>query len=117
MIKIGQTHVSLKDYAHILQMGSHFVGGYRRGSIFWGMSKKLRCPFYKLLALGSLRLVWKKQNKKLPNLSVLDKNVFFYRDMLRKASDQNTYHKKSKPRLLIIYYYYYHYYYHYYYYY
>ena len=28
MIKIGQTHVFLKDYAHIHQMGSHFVGGY-----------------------------------------------------------------------------------------
>ena len=28
MIKFGQTHVFLKDYAHIHQMGSHFVGGY-----------------------------------------------------------------------------------------
>ena len=28
MIKIGQTHVFLKDYVHIHQMGSHFVGGY-----------------------------------------------------------------------------------------
>ena len=29
MIKIGQTHVILKDYVHIHQMGSHFVRGYR----------------------------------------------------------------------------------------
>ena len=29
MIKIGQTHVFLKDYVHIHQMGSHFVCGYR----------------------------------------------------------------------------------------
>ena len=30
IIKIGQTHhVFLKDYVHIHQMGSHFVGGYR----------------------------------------------------------------------------------------
>ena len=29
MIKIGQTHVFLKDYVHIHQIGSHFVGGYR----------------------------------------------------------------------------------------
>ena len=29
MIKIGQTHVFLKDYVHIHQMESHFVGGYR----------------------------------------------------------------------------------------
>ena len=29
MIKISQTHVFLKDYVHIHQMGSHFVGGYR----------------------------------------------------------------------------------------
>ena len=29
MIKIGQTHVYLKDYVHIHQMGSHFVGDYR----------------------------------------------------------------------------------------
>ena len=29
MIKIGQTHVFLKDYVHIYQIGSHFVGGYR----------------------------------------------------------------------------------------
>ena len=28
MIKISQTHVFLKDYVHIHQMGSHFVGGY-----------------------------------------------------------------------------------------
>ena len=28
MIKIGQTHVFLKDYI-INQMGSHFVGGYQ----------------------------------------------------------------------------------------
>ena len=48
-----------------------------------------------------------KQNKKLPNLSVLDKNAFFYRDLLRKASDQRIHHKKkkkkiSKPRLFFI---------------
>ena len=29
MIKIGQAHLFLKDNAHIHQMGSHFVGGYR----------------------------------------------------------------------------------------
>ena len=29
MIKIGQTHVFLKDYVHIHQMGSHSAGGYR----------------------------------------------------------------------------------------
>ena len=29
MIKIGQRHVFLKDYVHIHQIGSHFVGGYR----------------------------------------------------------------------------------------
>ena len=29
MIKIGQTHVFLKDYVHIHQMGSHFVGCYQ----------------------------------------------------------------------------------------
>ena len=29
MFKIGQTHVFVKDYVHIHQMGSHFVGGYR----------------------------------------------------------------------------------------
>ena len=29
MIKIGQTHVFLKDYVHIHQIGSLFVGGYR----------------------------------------------------------------------------------------
>ena len=28
MIKIGQTHVFLKDYVHIHQIGSHFVGAY-----------------------------------------------------------------------------------------
>ena len=28
MIKIGQTHVFLKDYFHIHQIGCHFVGGY-----------------------------------------------------------------------------------------
>ena len=29
MNKIGQTHVFLKDYVHIHQMGSQFVGRYR----------------------------------------------------------------------------------------
>ena len=29
MIKIGQTHVFLKDYVHIHQMRSYFVGGYK----------------------------------------------------------------------------------------
>ena len=29
MIEIGQTHVFLKYYVHIHQMGSHLVGGYR----------------------------------------------------------------------------------------
>ena len=29
MIKIGQTHVFLKDYVHTHQIGSHFEGGYR----------------------------------------------------------------------------------------
>ena len=27
MINISQTHVFLKDYIHMHQMGSHFVGG------------------------------------------------------------------------------------------
>ena len=29
MISISQTHVFLKDYIHMHQMGSHFVGGDR----------------------------------------------------------------------------------------
>ena len=29
MIKIGQTHVFLKDYVYTHQIGSHFVSGYR----------------------------------------------------------------------------------------
>ena len=29
MNKIGQTHAFQKNYVHIHQMGSHFVGGYR----------------------------------------------------------------------------------------
>ena len=28
MIRISQTHVFLKEYVHIRQMGKHFVGGY-----------------------------------------------------------------------------------------
>ena len=31
MIKIGQTYVFLKDYVHIHQTGSYFMGGYRLG--------------------------------------------------------------------------------------
>ena len=92
MIKIGQTHVFLKDYVHIHQIGSHFVGGYRLD--FSATGQEPRRSFCKLLALGSARLLWKKQNRKLPNLSVLDKNAFFYRDLLRKASDQRIHHKK-----------------------
>ena len=76
MIKIGQTHVFLKDYIHIHQMGSHFVGGYRLD--FRRLSKNQKRPFCKLLELGSARLLWKKQNKKLPNLSVFDNFFFFF---------------------------------------
>ena len=39
MIRISQTHVFLKEYVHIHQMGSHFVGGYRLD--FRRLSKKL----------------------------------------------------------------------------
>ena len=92
MIKIGQTHVFLKDYVHIHQIGSHFVGGYRLD--FSPTGQESRRSFCKLLALGSPRLLLKKQNKKLPNLSVLDKKCFFYRDLLRKASDRHIHHKK-----------------------
>ena len=55
MIKIGQTHVFLKDYVHIHQMGSHFEGGYRLD--FRRLSKNQKRSFCKLLALGSARLL------------------------------------------------------------
>ena len=75
MIKIGQTHIFLKDYVHIHQIGSHFAGGYQLD--FSPTRQETRPSFCKLLALGSPRLLQKKQNKKLPNLSVLNKNTFF----------------------------------------
>ena len=92
MIKIGQTHVFLKDYVHIHQIGSHFVGGYQLD--FSPTGQETRRSLCKILALGSPRLLQKKQNKKLPNRSVLDKNAFFYRNLLRKASGQHIHHKK-----------------------
>ena len=55
MIKIGQTHVFLKDYVHIHQIGSHFVAGYRLDFSLTG--QKPRRSFCKLLALGSPRLL------------------------------------------------------------
>ena len=55
MIKIGQTHVFLKDYVHIHQIGSHFVGGYRLD--FSATGQEPRRSFCKLLALGSPRLL------------------------------------------------------------
>ena len=55
MIKIGQTHVFLKDYVHIHQIGSHFVGGYRLH--FSATGQEPRRSFCKLLALGSARLL------------------------------------------------------------
>ena len=55
MIKIGQTHVFLKDYGHIHQIGSHFVGGY--GLDFSPIGQETRCSFCKLLALVSPRLL------------------------------------------------------------
>ena len=56
MIKIGQTHVFLKDYVHIHQIGSHFVGGYRLKD-FSPTGQETRRSFCKLLALGSPRLL------------------------------------------------------------
>ena len=55
MIKIGQTHVFLKDYVHIHQIGSHFVSGYRLD--FSATGQEPRRSFCKLLALGSARLL------------------------------------------------------------
>ena len=55
MIKIGQTHVFLKDCVHIHQIGSHFVGGYRLDFLPGG--QETRRSFFKLLALGSPRLL------------------------------------------------------------
>ena len=55
MIKIGQTHVFLKDYVHIHQIRSHFVGGYRLD--FSPTGQGTRRSFCKLLALGSPRLL------------------------------------------------------------
>ena len=55
MIKIGQTHVFLKDYVHIHQIGSHFVGGYRLD--FSATGQEPRRSFCKLLVLGSPRLL------------------------------------------------------------
>ena len=51
MIKIGQTHAFLKDYVHIHQIGSHFVGGYWFD--FSPTGQESRRSFSKLLALGS----------------------------------------------------------------
>ena len=45
MIKIGQTHVFQKDYVHIHQIGSHFVGGVITGSIFRRLDKNLDVHF------------------------------------------------------------------------
>ena len=55
MIKIGQAHVFLKDYVHIHQIGSHFVGGYRLD--FSPTGQEPRRSLCKLLALGSPRLL------------------------------------------------------------
>ena len=55
MIKIGQTHVFLKDDVHIHQIGSHFVGGYWLN--FSATGQEPRRSFCKLLALGSPRLL------------------------------------------------------------
>ena len=55
MIKIGQTHAFLKDYVHIHQIGSHFMGGYRLD--FSATGQEPRRSFCKLLVLGSPRLL------------------------------------------------------------
>ena len=55
MIKIGQTHVFLKDYVHIHQIGSHFVGGYQLDFSLTGQEP--RRSFCELLARGSPRLL------------------------------------------------------------
>ena len=51
MVKIGPTHVFLKDHVHIHQIGSHFVGGYRLD--FSPGGQETRRSFCKILALGS----------------------------------------------------------------
>ena len=55
VIKIGESHVFLKDYVHIHQIGNHFVGGYRLD--FSPIGQETRRSFCKLLALGSPRLL------------------------------------------------------------
>ena len=51
MIKIGQTHVFLKDYVHI----HHFVGGYRLN--FSPTEQKTKTYIFQAFALSSPRLL------------------------------------------------------------
>ena len=40
MIRISQAHVFLKDYVHVHQMGSHFVGDYQLDFLPTGQETK-----------------------------------------------------------------------------
>ena len=68
-------------------------------SIFRRLSKNQKRPFCKLLALGSAKLLQKKQNKKIPNLSVFDKNAFLQRYVERDIWSAHPPQKISKPSL------------------
>ena len=77
MIRISQAHVFLEDYVHIHQMGSHFVGGYLLNFSPTGQE------IPKISILQAIGPRWsyiacrRNKIKKVPNLSVLDKNAFF----------------------------------------
>ena len=72
-------------------MGSHFVGGYRLD--FSPTEQETKTSIMQAFSPRyGPRLLQKKQNKNLLNLSIIDRNAF-YKDMLRKASDQHIHQK------------------------
>ena len=78
MIKIGQTRVFLKDYVHIHQMGSHFVGGYWLD--FSPSEQESNTSILQAFLPSAVLHCWRRNKiKKLPNLSVLDENAFLQR--------------------------------------
>ena len=85
----------LKDYMHMHQMGSHFVGGDRLD--FSPIEQEVYSA--SLQAFGSRwsKIAWEETKLKAPKSLNSSYKLVFCTQMLGKTSDQHFQHKKSKP--------------------
>ena len=99
MIKIDQTHVFLKDYVHIHQMGSHFVGGYQLD--YSPTEQETKTSILQAFSTVSVVLDCCRRNKiKSSQISQFLIKIFFLQRFVEKGiRSAHPPQKISQPRL------------------